>query len=114
MKYIKLFEQFIKEDAMSPSEESDVVIDDIKLEDGRVISSAEAVGAILNTESEKELEEFFYGKYGENAFKAGEMATLKKFWQEHSTEKKELEAEAEREAEAEAEGSEEEDPLAGL
>ena len=110
MKYIKLFEQFIKEDAMSPNEESDIVIDDIKLEDGRVISSAEAVGAIVNSESEKELEEFFYGRYGENAFKAGEMAILKKFWQEYTAEKKELEAEAEKEAEA----PEEEDPLAGL
>ena len=110
MKHIKLFEEFIREDAMSPNKESDVVIDDIKLENGKNITAAEIVGAIINTDTEKEIEEFFYGKYGQNAFKAGEMETIKKYWNEYQAEEKEAEAEDE----GGEDGEEEEDPLADL
>jgi len=100
MKYLKLFEQFIKEETMKPGEESDVVIDDVTLEDGREISSAEIVGAIVNSESEDELEGYFFDKYGENAFKQGELAEIKQKWNEWYAEKKEDEAEAEKEEDA--------------
>lgn len=99
MKYVKLFEQFIKEDAMKPNEESEVIVDDIKLENGKIISSAEIVGVIINSESEAELEEYFYSKYGQNAFKAGELAEINKLWNEYTAEEKEKEAEEEKEAE---------------
>jgi len=99
MKYVKLFEQFIKEDAMKPNEESEVIVDDIELENGKIISSAEIVGVIINSESESELEDYFYSKYGQNAFKAGELAEINKLWNEYTAEEKEKEAEEEKEAE---------------
>ena len=82
MKYVKLFEQFIKEDTMKPGEESEVTVDDITLEDGKTISSAEIVGAIVNSENEKQLEDYFFDKYGQNAFKQGELAEIKQKWNE--------------------------------
>lgn len=114
MKYVKLFEQFIKEETMKPEEESEVTIDDITLEDGKTISSAEIVGVIVNSENEKQLEEYFFDKYGQNAFKQGELAEIKQKWNEWYAEQKEEEADAEKEeeapagaeAEAEAEGAE--------
>ena len=117
MKYLKLFEQFIKEEAMKPEEDSDVVIDDVTLEDGREISSAEIVGAIVNSESEDELEEYFFDKYGENAFKQGELAEIKQRWNEWYAEKKEEEAEAEKEEDKGGKDGEEgsaDDVLAGI
>lgn len=99
MKYVKLFEQFIKEDAMKPNEESEVIVDDIELENGKIISSAEIIGVIINSESEAELEDYFYSKYGQNAFKAGELAEINKLWNEYTAEEKEKEAEEEKEAE---------------
>ena len=114
MKYVKLFEQFIKEDTMKPGEESEVTVDDITLEDGKTIPSAEIVGAIVNSENEKQLEDYFFDKYGQNAFKQGELAEIKQKWTEWYAEQKEEEAEAEKvaapagaKAEAGAEGSEE-------
>lgn len=101
MKYVKLFEEFISEDAMKPNPDSDVVVDDIRLEDERVIKAAEIVGLIVNAETEKELEDYFYDKYGQTAFKAGEMAKIKEYWNEYYAEVKELEAEEEKEEEAE-------------
>lgn len=116
MKYLKLFEQFIKEDAAKPNQDSNVVADDIELENGKVISSAEIIGAIINSESEKELEEFFYDKYGQNAFKQGELAQIKQLWNEYQAEEKEKEAEEEGEEGSEGGGDEGglEDELADL
>lgn len=113
MKHIKLFEEFVSENTMSPSKESEVLIDDIKLENGKIISSAEIVGTIINSETEKAIEDLLYDKYGQNAFKAGEMETIKKYWNEFQAEEKEAEAEEETEAEGEDEGGED-DPLADL
>jgi hypothetical protein len=112
MKHIKLFEQFIKERAMRPNPDSDVVVDDIELENETIISAAEIVGVILNTETEKEAEDFFYKKYGENAFKQGEMAKIKEIWNEYNAEEKEKEAEEEKEDGEEKGGAD--DILAGL
>ena len=111
MKHVKLFEDFLLEKAMKPDSESEITIDDITLEDETVISSAEVVGAIINSESEQELEDFFYGKYGQNAFKQGELAEIKKYWNEYQAEVKEKDAEEEKDSE---EGGGEDDPLAGI
>jgi len=100
MKYVKLFEQFIKEETMKPGEESEVTIDDITLEDGNTITAAEIVGVIVNSENEKQLEEYFFDKYGQNAFKQGELAEIKQKWNEWYAEQKEEEADAEKEEEA--------------
>jgi len=102
MKYVKLFEQFIKEDTMKPGEESEVTVDDITLEDGKTITSAEIVGVIVNSENEKQLEDYFFDKYGQNAFKQGELAEIKQKWNEWYAEQKEEEADAEKEEEAPA------------
>ena len=102
MKYVKLFEQFIKEDTMKPGEESEVTVDDITLEDGKTIPSAEIVGVIVNSENEKQLEDYFFDKYGQNAFKQGELAEIKQKWNEWYAEQKEEEADAEKEEEAPA------------
>ena len=102
MKYVKLFEQFIKEDTMKPGEESEVTVDDITLEDGKTMPSAEIVGAIVNSENEKQLEDYFFDKYGQNAFKQGELAEIKQKWNEWYAEQKEEEADAEKEEEAPA------------
>ena len=102
MKYVKLFEQFIKEETMKPGEESEVTIDDITLEDGNTITAAEIVGVIVNSENEKQLEEYFFDKYGQNAFKQGELAEIKQKWNEWYAEQKEEEADAEKEEEAPA------------
>lgn len=109
MKYVKLFEQFINEKTMKPDPESDVVVDEINLENGKVISSAEIVGAIINSESEDELEEFFFDKYGENAFKQGELAEIKQKWNEWYAEKKEKEAEDEEQPEVKDSDSEDQE-----
>lgn len=113
-----LFEAKLSEETMKPGEESDVVIDDITLEDGREISSAEIVGAIVNSESEDELESYFFDKFGENAFKQGELAEIKQKWNEWYAEKKEEEADAEKEedtgGEEEGGGGSADDVLADL
>lgn len=103
MKYVKLFEQFIEEDAMKPNKDSEIIIDDISLENGKVISSAEIVGVIVNSETELELEDFFYTKYGQNAFKQGELASIKKYWNEYQTETKEADSEEEKEESGDSE-----------
>jgi RNA polymerase-interacting CarD/CdnL/TRCF family regulator len=110
MKYVKLFEQFIKEEAMKPNPDSKVVADDIKLENGEIISSAEIIGAVVNSETEKELEDFFYDKYGENAFKQGELANIKQLWNEYKAEQEEELQDKEKEEE----GGDADDPLADL
>ena len=105
-----LFEAKLSENAMSPNDESDVKVDDITLDNGKVIKAAEILGMIVDSETEKEIEDYFYAEYGQGAFKAGELDKIKELYNDYQAEEKEKEAEEEKDAE----GDGEEDPLAGL
>ena len=115
MKNLKTFEDFIstrvQEDALKAGEESDLYIDDVKLDSGKSIKSAEILGSILAKYTEKEFKQYFYDEYGEGAFAEGEIDQLVKMYNDYKTE----EAEKEKEEEGDAEGEgEEDDPLDGI
>jgi len=112
MKIIKTFEEFIQEDALKAGEESKVYVEDLKLDSGETIKSAEILGAITAAATENDFKDYFFNEYGNDAFAEGEMDILVKYYLDKSAE----EAEEEKEAEKEEgdEGGEEEDPLAGI
>lgn len=112
MKIIKTFEDFISEGALRAGEESKVFVDDLKLDSGPEIKSAEILGAITAAKTEEEFKEYFYTEYGEAAFAEGEMDILVGYYLDKSAEDAEAEKEAEKDAEAEEGGGD--DPLAGL
>ena len=111
MKHVKLFEEFINENSVKAGQESDVVIKDMITQDGTEISSEEILGLVVSSESEEEMVEKLYDKYGNTTFSEEDMSTLKAYWNEYSAENKEKEMEAEKEAEEE---SGEEDPMADI
>jgi len=112
MKIIKTFNDLISEDALRAGEDSKVIIDDLKLDSGPEIKSAEILGAITAALTDEEFKQYFYETYSEAAFAEGEMDILVGYYLDKSAE----EAEAEKEAEKEEEGGEEDsdDPLAGM
>jgi hypothetical protein len=111
MKHIKLFEQFINENAIEVTPDSDVIVDDYMMDDAETeIKSTEIVGAIVSSKSEDDFLDYFYETYGNDAFTETDISTLLKYYQEYRTEQNEEEAEAEKEAE-EGDGK---DPLADL
>lgn len=115
MKTIKTFEEFVNikvlEAALKAGEDSDLYFDDMTLDSGDDIKSAEILGAITASATEKEFKQYFYDGYGEGAFAEGEIDQLVKMYNDFQAEK----AEAEKEEEADSEeGGEEEDPLAGI
>ena len=112
MKIIKTFEEFIQEDALKAGEESKVYVEDLKLDSGETIKSAEILGAITASSTENDFKDYFFNEYGNDAFAEGEMDILVKYYLDKSAEEAEEEKEAEKE-EGE-EGGEEEDPLAGI
>lgn len=109
-KIIRTFEEFISEDALKAGEDSKIYVEDVKLNSGKTIKSAEILGAITSSATESEYKDYFYREYGNDAFAEGEMDTLLAYYLDKSAE----EAEKEKEAEKEAEESEEEDPLADI
>ena len=111
MKHVKLFEEFINEDSVKAGQESELVIKDMITQDGTEISSEEILGLAVSSESEEEMVEKMYDKYGNTTFSEEDMSILKKYWNDYSAEQKEKEMEAEKEAEEE---SGEEDPLADI
>lgn len=100
LKYIKLFEQFLNEDSVRAGEESDIYIDDMKLDNGGEIGANEILGAIVSSNTEKELKDYFYKKYGNGSFTEKELSSLVKYWNDYRAEQ----AEAEKEEEKEEEG----------
>ena len=116
MKRIKLYEEFIRglnEGAMEVTPDSDVKVDDYTTDAGELIKSAEIVGAIVSSETEKEFQDYFYDQYGIDAFTEGDIAALAKYYNEYDEEITAAETEEEEAAKKEEEGGEE-DPLAGL
>jgi hypothetical protein len=103
----------IAEDALKAGEESDIYVEPVTLDSGPEIKSAEILGAITASKTEKEFKDYFFNEYGQDAFSEGEMDILVKYYLDKETEDAEEEKEAEKEAEEE-EGGEEDDPLAGI
>ena len=112
-KIFKTFEEFVGEDALKAGEDSKIYVQDLTLDSGATIKSAEILGAITASKTEKEFKDYFFKEYGQDAFAEGEMDILVKYYLDKETEEAEEEKEAEKEAEEE-EGGEEDDPLAGI
>jgi len=113
MKIIKTFEEFIQEDALKAGEDSKIYVEDLKLDSGATIKSAEILGVITASKTESEFKEYFYAEYGVDSFAEGEMDILVAYYLDKSAEDAEEEKEAEKESEEES-GGEEEDPLADV
>ena len=113
MKIFKTFEEFIQEDALKAGEDSKIYVEDLTLDSGPVIKSAEILGVITASKTESEFKEYFYKEYGVDSFAEGEMDILVAYYLDKSAEDAEQEKEEEKEAEADAGGGEE-DPLAGV
>ena len=114
MKYIKLFEQFVKE-ATRVTPESDVDVDDYLMDDAETtIKSTEIVGAIVSSETEKDFKDYFYDTYGNTAFTENDIQNLVKYFNEYKEEKNAEETEKEEEEKKKEEGDSGDDPLAGL
>ena len=112
-KIIRTFEEFVAEDAMKAGEDSKIYVEDLTLDAGPTIKSAEILGVITSSKTEGEFKEYFYREYGVDSFAEGEMDILVAYYLDKSAEDAEQEKEEEKEAEADA-GGEEEDPLAGV
>ena len=113
MRIIKTFEEFIQEDSLKAGEESKVYVEDLTLDSGPTIKSAEILGAITASATENDFKDYFFNEYGNDAFAEGEMDILVKYFLDKSAE----EAEEEKEKEKEEEGGGEEggdDPLADI
>ena len=109
MKHLQSFKEYSKitEDAIEVGDDSDVIVDDILLDSGEKIKSAEIIGVINTSKTEKEFKEYFYKEYGNNAFTEEDMQTLLKYFLEVETEKTEKETEEEEAGEGgEGEGGE--------
>ena len=68
------------------------------------IKSAEILGAITASKTEKEFKDYFYSEYGQDAFAEGEMDVLVKYYLDKETEDAEGEKEEEKDAGKEEEG----------
>lgn len=108
MKHLQTFNNYsnITEDALEVGEDSDVIVDDILLDSGEKIKSAEIIGVINTSKTEKEFKEYFYKEYGNNAFTEEDMQTLVTYYLEVETEVKAKETEEEEAAKNEEGGEE--------
>lgn len=98
---LKTFEQFVNEAAIKAGPESEIVIQDMITRNDTEISAEEILGLVVSCESEEEMAEKAYDKFGNAAFSEEEIMLLKKYWNDYSAEQKEKEAEAEKEEEGE-------------
>tara|TARA_B110000858_G_scaffold74919_2_gene87023 strand:- start:22 stop:369 length:348 start_codon:yes stop_codon:yes gene_type:complete len=110
MKIIKTFEEFISEDALKAGEDSKIYVEDLTLDSGETIKSAEILGAITASKTESEFKDYFYKEYGNDAFAEGEMDILLAFYLDKSAEdaEEEKEAEGEEETDDKEEGADDE------
>tara|TARA_R110000772_G_scaffold65007_1_gene145144 strand:- start:1489 stop:1833 length:345 start_codon:yes stop_codon:yes gene_type:complete len=112
MKHVKLFEDFIKEEAIKAGPESEVTINDMTTTNGTEISSEEILGIIVSSDAEENAVDKMYDKFGQTSFSEEDMSTFKAMYNEYYAEVKELEKEAEEEADVTA--TDGEDPTADL
>jgi|TARA_B110000977_G_C10963049_1_gene449302 hypothetical protein len=110
MKIIKTFEEFISEDALKAGEDSKIYVEDLTLDSGETIKSAEILGAITASKTESEFKDYFYKEYGNDAFAEGEMDILLAFYLDKSAEdaEEEKEEEGEEETDDKEEGADDE------
>lgn len=99
MKIIKTFEQFVSENSLKAGEDSKIYVDDLSLDSGKTIKSAEILGAITASQTENDFKDYFYQEYGQDAFAEGEMDVLTAYFLDKSAEDAEEEKEAEGEEE---------------
>ncbi len=99
MKIIKTFEEFISEDSLKAGEDSKIYVEDLALDSGKTIKSAEILGAITASQTENDFKDYFYKEYGQDAFAEGEMDVLTAYFLDKSAEDAEEEKEAEGEEE---------------
>lgn len=99
MKIIKTFEQFVSENSLKAGEDSKIYVDDLSLDSGKTIKSAEILGAITASQTENDFKDYFYREYGQDAFAEGEMDVLTAYFLDKSAEDAEDEKEAEGEEE---------------
>ena len=99
MKIIKTFEQFVSENSLKAGEDSKIYVDDLSLDSGKTIKSAEILGAITASQTENDFKDYFYKEYGQDAFAEGEMDVLTAYFLDKSAEDAEEEKEAEGEEE---------------
>jgi hypothetical protein len=111
-KIIRTFEEFVSEGALKAGEDSKIYVEDLTLDAGPTIKSAEILGAITTSKTENEFKEYFYSEYGVDSFAEGEMDILAAYYLDKEAE--EAEEEKEKEKEEDAAGDGEEDPLAGV
>jgi len=111
MKKVRLYEDFIAEDAKKVTPDSDVKIDDFLTDEGTELKSQEIIGAIVSSKTEKEFKGYFFDQYGNSAFTEADMQSLVTMYNEYLEEITAIETE-EEEKEKEEEGGE--DPLADI
>jgi hypothetical protein len=102
----------VDEGALKAGEESEIYIDDVKLDSGAEIKSAEILGAITSKPTEKEFKQYFYDEYGEGAFAEGEIDQLVKMFNDYQAEQAEDEKEEEKDGGEGEDGGD--DALGGL
>jgi hypothetical protein len=105
MKIITTFEQFVSENSLKAGEDSKIYVEDQKLDSGKIIKSAEILGAITACQTENDFKDYFYKEYGNDAFAEGEMDVLTAYFLDKSAE----DAEEEKEAEGEEEKKDDKD-----
>jgi hypothetical protein len=105
MKIITTFEQFVSENSLKAGEDSKIYVEDQKLDSGKIIKSAEILGAITACQPENDFKDYFYKEYGNDAFAEGEMDVLTAYFLDKSAE----DAEEEKEAEGEEEKKDDKD-----
>lgn len=96
------FAQFINEGSVKVGEVDDVIIDDMTTYDGTEISAEEILGMVVSNETEDDMVDAAYQKYGQMAFSKEDISNLQKAWNDYNADKKEAELEAEKEKEGDA------------
>jgi hypothetical protein len=93
------FTEFVNEGSIKVGEVNDVVIDDMTTYDGTKISAEEILGMVVANETEDDMIDSAYKKYGQMAFSKEDISNLQKAWNDYNADEKEAELEAEKEKE---------------
>ena len=99
------FTEFVNEGSVKVGEVNDVVIDDMTTYDGTKISAEEILGMVVANETEDDMIDSAYKKYGQMAFSKEDISNLQKAWNDYNADEKEAELEAEKEKEGTGEKS---------
>ena len=101
MRYLKLFEDFITEsDEVLAGEDSKVTVKSVITNDGTTITAEEILGVVVASNTEGEVESYFYDKYGEGSFSIEAMSSIKQSFNDFAAEQAEKEKDEEDDAAA--------------